>query len=132
MTSRASGTFEVKVSPLILASADETRGRFSLDKQFQGDFTGTGQGEMLTAVGAVQGSAVYVAVERVSGSLHGQRGAFAMHHTGIMTRGAQQLSITIVPDSGTERLEGIAGTMTISITDGKHFYELDYTLPGAQ
>ena len=129
---RASGTFEVKVAPLTLASADETRGRFSLDKQFQGEFTGSGQGEMLTAVGVVQGSAVYVAVERVSGTLQGRRGAFAMHHTGIMARGAQQLSITIVPDSGTEQLEGIAGTMTITITDGKHFYNLDYTLPGAQ
>jgi len=132
MTSRASGTFEVKVSPLILASADETRGRFSLDKQFQGDFTGTAQGEMLTAVGAVQGSAVYVAIERVSGTLHGRRGAFALHHTGIMNRGTQQLSVTIVPDSGTEQLEGIAGTLSITITDGKHFYDLDYTLPGAQ
>lgn len=129
MTSRASGTFEVKVAPLTLASADETRGRFSLDKQFQGDFTGSGQGEMLTAVGVVQGSAVYVAIERVSGTLHGRSGAFALHHTGIMTRGVQQLSITVVPDSGTEQLEGIAGTMTITISDRKHLYELDYTLP---
>ena len=129
MTSKASGTFEVKVAPLTLASADETRGRFSLDKQFQGDLTGSGQGEMLTAVGVVQGSAVYVAIERVVGTLHGRRGAFALHHTGIMQRGAQQLSITVVPDSGTEQLEGIAGTLTITISDGKHFYELDYTLP---
>ena len=129
MTSRASGTFDVKVAPHTLVSPDETRGRFSLDKQFQGDLTGTGQGEMLTAVGAVQGSAVYVAVERVSGTLHGRRGAFALHHTGIMNRGAQQLSVTIVPDSGTEQLEGIAGTLSITITDGKHFYDLDYTLP---
>ncbi|MGH7696675.1 MAG: DUF3224 domain-containing protein [Gemmatimonadaceae bacterium] len=106
-------------------------GRFSLDKQFQGDFTGTGQGEMLTAVGAVQGSAVYVAIERVSGTLHGRRAAFALHHTGIMNRGAQQLSVIIVPDSGTDQLERIAGTMTITITDGKHFYDLDCTLPGA-
>jgi len=131
MTSRASGTFDVKVAPQTLASPDETRGRFSLDKQFRGDFTGTGQGEMLTAVGVVQGSAVYVAIERVSGTLHGRRGAFALHHTGIMNHGAQQLSITVVPDSGTEELEGIAGTMTITITDGKHSYDLDFTLPGA-
>jgi hypothetical protein len=131
MTTRASGTFEVKVAPLTLASADETRGRFSLDKQFQGDFTGSGKGEMLTAVGVVQGSAVYVAVERVNGTLHGRSGAFALHHTGIMSRGAQQLTITVVPDSGTEKLEGIAGTMTITISDGKHFYELDYTLPNS-
>jgi uncharacterized protein DUF3224 len=129
MTSRASGTFDVKVAPQTLVSPDETRGRFSLDKQFQGDLMGTGQGEMLTAVGAVQGSAVYVAVERVSGTLHGRRGAFALHHTGIMNRGAQQLSVTIVPDSGTEQLEGIAGTLSITITDGKHLYDLDYTLP---
>lgn len=132
MTSRARGTFEVKLAPQSLASSDDTRGRFSLDKQFQGDFTGSGQGEMLTAVGGAQGSAVYVAIERVSGSLAGRRGAFALHHTGIMTRGAQQLSINIVPDSGTEQLEGIAGTMTITIADGKHFYDLDYTLPGAE
>ena len=129
MTSRASGTFDVKVAPQTLVSPDETRGRFSLDKQFQGDLMGTGQGEMLTAVGAVHGSAVYVAVERVSGTLHGRRGAFALHHTGIMNRGAQQLSVTIVPDSGTEQLEGIAGTLSITITDGKHLYDLDYTLP---
>ena len=129
MTSHASGTFDVKVAPQTLVSPDETRGRFSLDKQFQGDLMGTGQGEMLTAVGAVQGSAVYVAVERVSGTLHGRRGAFALHHTGIMNRGAQQLSVTIVPDSGTEQLEGIAGTLSITITDGKHLYDLDYTLP---
>jgi len=129
MTSRASGTFEVKLAPQSLASADDTRGRFSLDKQFRGDFLGNGHGEMLTAVGVAQGSAVYVAIERVSGTLAGRRGGFALHHTGIITRGQQQLSISIVPDSGTEQLEGIAGAMPITIKDGQHFYDLDYTLP---
>jgi len=100
----------------------------SIDKQFQGDLEATSQGEMLTAGTAVQGSAGYVAIERVSGTLHGRRGTFILQHSGTMTRGAPQLAVTVVPDSGTGELAGLSGRMTITIADGKHSYELEYAL----
>jgi len=84
---------------------------------------------MLTGMTEVKNSGVYVAVERFAGTVNGKRGTFIMHHTGIMERGAQRLSITIVPDSGTDQLAGISGSMSIDIKDGKHFYSLDYSLP---
>jgi hypothetical protein len=84
---------------------------------------------MLTADTAMKESGVYVAVERVTGTLQGRSGAFAMHHTGVMTRGTPALKITVVPDSGTGQLVELAGTMNIRIDNGKHFYEFDYALP---
>lgn len=131
MTQVAKGSFNVQIQPQGEPAAADgvTTGRMSLDKTFEGDFTGTGRGEMLSAMTAVKGSAGYVAIERVSGSLNGRRGSFVMQHTGTMTRGAPQLSITIVPDSGTGELTGIAGVFKLEITGGKHLYELDYTLP---
>lgn len=126
MTTRAKGTFDVKLNPR--ATEDATLGRMSIDKQLHGDLEGTSKGEMLTAGTAVAGSAGYVAIERVSGTLHGRSGTFVLQHSGTMTRGALQLSITVVPDSGTGELVGLAGTMAITITDGKHFYELEYTI----
>jgi hypothetical protein len=128
MTAR--GTFEVKMSPLTLddKAADATLGRMSLDKQFHGDLEATSKGEMLTAMTSVQGSAGYVAIERVSGTLGGRTGTFALQHSGTMNRGEPQLSITVVPDSGTGQLAGLAGRMTINIADGKHSYEFEYTL----
>ncbi|MEO8381553.1 MAG: DUF3224 domain-containing protein [Acidobacteriota bacterium] len=128
----ARGTFEVKVLP---QSADEiagvtTLGRMSLDKKLAGDLEGTGKGEMLTAMSPVQGSAGYVAVERISGTLGGRKGTFALQHSGTMTRGVPHLVITVVPDSGTGELTGLTGTMTIDIAaDGTHSYDLEYTLP---
>jgi hypothetical protein len=83
---------------------------------------------MLAANTAVEGSAGYVAIERVSGTLHGRSGAFALQHNGIMSRGDGQLTITVVPDSGTGQLEGLAGEMMISIVDGRHCYDFEYTL----
>lgn len=127
---RATGTFEVKIVPLDHSAGDATLGRMSLDKQFEGDFHGTGKGEMLTAGTAVNGSAVYVAVERVQGTLRGRTGSFAMHHTGIMTRGTPSLSVSIVPDSGTDGFEGISGRFDIVIEGKRHSYVLDYALPG--
>jgi uncharacterized protein DUF3224 len=126
----ASGTFDVKLSPQPTDDKGEgtTLGRMSIDKQFHGDLEGTSKGEMLTAGTSVKGSAGYVAIERVSGTLQGRSGAFALQHSGTMARGAPQLTITVVPDSGTGQLAGLAGKMTIDITDGKHFYELEYTL----
>ncbi|MGC2196795.1 MAG: DUF3224 domain-containing protein [Terriglobales bacterium] len=127
----ATGGFDVKVTPEALSdkSADLTLGRMSIDKQYHGDLDATGKGEMLTASTSVKGSGVYVAIERVTGTLEGRKGGFAMHHTGIKTRGTPELRITVVPDSGTDQLAGLAGTMTIKIDSGKHSYDLEYTRP---
>ena len=126
---RASGTFEVKVSPQAMDDkTDASLGRMSLDKQFHGDLEATSKGEMLSASTSVKGSAGYVAIERVSGVLHGRSGSFVLQHSGTMTRGAPQLTITVVPDSGTGQLVGLAGKMNITIADGKHSYDFEYTL----
>ena len=126
---RASGTFEVKVSPQAVDDkTDASLGRMSLDKQFHGDLEATSKGEMLSATTSVKGSAGYVAIERVSGKLHGRSGTFVLQHSGTMTRGEPQLTITVVPDSGTGQLTGLAGKMNINIVDGKHFYDFEYTL----
>jgi hypothetical protein len=128
----ASGTFEVRVN---VQKADNKEaesaklGRMSLDKQFHGDLEATSAGEMLSVETEVAGSAGYVAMERVNGALHGRMGTFALQHSGTMTRGEPQLSVTVVPDSGTGELVGITGTMTIKIVERKHFYEFEYTLP---
>ena len=128
-TNHASGTFEVKMtSPTSDANAALTIGRFSLDKKFHGDLEGTSKGEMLAVSSTVAGSAGYVAMEQVAGTLKGRTGTFALQHTGTMNRGAAQLSVTVVPDSGTGELAGLSGKMDIKITDGKHFYEFDYVL----
>jgi hypothetical protein len=131
MTNHASGTFEVKLSPQDDKTGDPTLGRMSLDKQFRGDLEAASKGQMLTAGTAVQGSAGYVAIERVSGTLKGRSGTFALQHSGTMTRGTPQLTITVVPDSGTGQLAGLAGRMMINIADGKHSYEFEYTLAEA-
>ena len=130
MTTRASGTFEVKMMPEAMDDKAEgaVLGRMSLEKSFHGDLEGAGKGTMLTAGTSVQGSAGYVAIERISGTLHGRRGTFALQHTGTMNRGEPQLSITVVPDSGTGELAGLAGKLGITVADGKHSYELAYTL----
>lgn len=134
MTKHAAGPFDVKITPQTLAdkSADATLGRMSIDKQYHGDLEATARGEMLTASTTVKGSGVYVAVERVTGTLQGRKGSFALHHTGIMTRNTPELKISVVPDSGTDQLVGITGTMSIKIDNGKHSYEFDYTLPECQ
>ena len=129
----ASGTFEVKLNPQVDDKVgDPSIGRLSLDKQFHGDLEGTSKGQMLAIRTAVEGSAGYVAMERVNGTLNGLTGTFALQHTGTMTRGAQQLSVTVVPDSGTGQLVGLAGKMTIKIVDGKHLYEFEYSIAAAQ
>jgi hypothetical protein len=103
----------------------------TIDKQFHGDLEAKSIGQMLTAGTAVPGSAGYVAIERVSGTLRGKSGSFTLQHTGTMARGNYQLSVTVVPDSGTGELAGIVGEMKIIIDGGKHSYEFDYTLPAA-
>lgn len=131
MTTHARGTFEVKMTPQPAQEGvgDPGIGRMALDKQFHGDLEATGKGQMLAAGTDVPGSAGYVALERVSGTLHGRHGTFALQHSGTMTRGAPQLSITVVPDSGSGELLRLAGTLTITISDGQHGYDLEYTLP---
>ena len=125
MTKHASGTFDVKMTPQATDDQDAAVGRFSFDKQFHGDLEGTSKGEMLAISGSVPGSAGYVAMERVSGKLNGRAGTFALQHTGTMTRGAAQLSVTVVPDSGTGELVGLSGKLDIKIVEGKHFYEFE-------
>ena len=126
---RASGTFDVKVTPQAMDDkTDANLGRMSLDKEFHGDLEGTSKGEMLSATTSVKGSAGYVAIERVSGTLHGRSGSFVLQHSGTMTRGEPQLTISVVPDSGTGQLVGLVGKMNINIVDGKHFYDFEYTL----
>jgi hypothetical protein len=130
MTLRASGTFDVKLTAQEWDDKAEkaTLGRMSIDKRFHGDLEATSKGEMLTAGTSVKGSAGYVALERVNGTLQGRTGAFVLQHSGTMTRGAPQLTITVVPDSGTGQLAGLAGKMTITIADGKHSYDFEYSL----
>jgi hypothetical protein len=130
VTAKASGTFDVKLTPLTLddKDADATLGRMAIAKTFHGDLDATAKGEMLTAMTAVKGSAGYVAVERVSGKLGGRAGTFVLQHSGTMTRGEPGLTVTVVPDSGTGELKGLAGKMTIKIDGKKHSYEFEYTL----
>ena len=130
MTRIAKGTFDVRMSPAGPdgASTDASLGRMMLDKDFHGDLEGTSLGQMLFAGTAVEGSAGYVAIERVSGTLHGRAGTLVLQHNGIMTRGVGELTIRVVPDSGTGELEGLAGVMVINIEGEGHFYELEYTL----
>lgn len=129
MTHRASGTFDVKLTPQTNEPAEDANlGRMLIDKQFHGDLAATSKGQMLSAMTAVKGSAGYVAIEKVSGALHGRTGSFVLQHSGTMTRGTPGLSITVVPDSGTNQLAGLTGKMTINIVEGKHFYEFEYTL----
>lgn len=131
MTKHATGPFEVKLNPLPTYENSEGSllGRMSIDKQFHGDLEATSKGEMLSAMTNVKGSAGYVAIERVSGTLDGRSGTFVLQHSATMTRGTPQLIITVVPDSGTDQLVGLAGTMAINIADGKHSYDFEYTLP---
>jgi hypothetical protein len=143
----AQGTFEVQLVPQVgdngevtgatsttgaagAAGAAETApiGRLAIAKQFRGDLEATSRGQMLSAAGSMQGSAGYVAMERVEGSLHGRKGSFVLQHSGTMARGAPELTISVVPDSGSGELVGLAGTMQIGIEGDSHSYSFTYTL----
>jgi predicted anti-sigma-YlaC factor YlaD len=130
MSTLATGAFDVKLTPIPTddSLADTKLGSMLIDKQFSGDITAHSVGQMLTAMTAIDGSAGYVAVECVTGELHGRKGSFILQHNGSMSDGAQNLTITVVPDSGTGDLSGISGEMKIIISDGQHSFEFDYSL----
>ncbi|WP_018150137.1 DUF3224 domain-containing protein [Leeia oryzae] len=130
-TLHASGLFDVKLQPepLSVAAVHTGIGRMSLDKVFHGELEAVSHGEMLAFKTHVQGSAGYVALEKVTGKLGGLTGSFVLQHSSTMDHGIPTQSITVVPDSGTDRLTGLTGAMVISITDGQHSYQFDYVLP---
>lgn len=131
MSTRIRGEFDVQMIPQPAddAAAGRYIGRMWLDKHYHGELEGDSQGQMLAFRGVVAGSAGYVAMERVEGTLGGRRGSFVLQHSGIMDRGTPTLSLQVVPDSGSDELSGLVGTMKIDIADGKHYYDFDYSLP---
>jgi hypothetical protein len=131
VSGKASGTFEVKVTPLAAEEnvGDPLIGRLSLEKQYSGGMTGTAKGQMLGIGTTMKESGGYVAAERFVGTVDGKKGSFSLQHSGTMQSGNFDLNVTVVPDSGTDELTGISGTLIIKIESGKHFYELGYILP---
>ncbi len=130
MTQHIRGSFDVKLSPQTPAENEEASiGRMLIDKKFHGALEAGSKGQMLAHMTTVKGSAGYVAMEKVSGTLQGRKGSFVLQHSGTMDRGDASLILNVVPDSATDELEGLTGSMKIIITDGKHFYEFDYQLP---
>ena len=123
----ASGSFEIKLDPQKDAEG-EAFSRAVLRKQFHGGLDGSSIGQMLSVTTAMKGSAGYVALERFTGTLDGRTGSFALQHSGTMTRGKAELRLTVVPDSGTGELAGIAGSMRLEGAGGQHTYAFDYTL----
>ena len=126
----AAGPFEVKLTPQP-PGEDAVLGRLTLDKTFHGDLEATSKGQMLAFSSSIKGSAGYVAMEQVAGNLQGRQGTFVLQHSGTMTRGNGQLTVTVVPDSGTDELKDLSGTMRIDIAGGKHAYVFEYTIAGA-
>jgi predicted flavoprotein YhiN len=127
MSRHATGTFEVTLKPQpLFHETSSLLGRMTIDKQFHGDLRATSMGEMLSARTNTKDSAGYVAIEHVVGTLHGRKGTFVLQHSSTLNKGDSKQSITVVPDSGTDELLGLSGSMAITIRDGKHFYEFDY------
>jgi hypothetical protein len=131
MTDHATGTFDVTLAPETVAgkTPDPLLGQMSIDKVFHGDLEGTSRGSMLTGGAIATGSAAYVAIEKVTGTLKGRTGSFILMHSATMTRGQGVLNVRVVPDSGTDALTGLTGKMNIRIEGGKHYYDFDCTLP---
>ena len=128
MTKNARGEFNVAIVP----QADRDipmLARMTIDKTFTGGLEATSRGQMLSARSAVPDSAGYVAIERVDGMLDGKKGSFVLQHSATMDRGVPTQTITVAPDSGTDELEGLTGALTVIIADGKHSYDLAYSLP---
>jgi hypothetical protein len=127
---QARGTFTVKTAPQPPdpAHTESQIGHFLLDKQYEGDLEGSAFGQMLGAGNPATGSAGYVAIERVTGRIEGRSGSFTLLHRGVMSSGALELLVTVIPGSGTGDLEGIDGTLTIEAKEGQHHYAFDYSL----
>ena len=130
---RATGSFEVSLEPLSNTEVSNNAhlGRLLLNKKFSGDLTASARGQMLSAGTTTRGSAAYVAIDQVTGMLDGRKGSFMLQHAGRMNRGVPSLSIMVVPDSGTDELAGLTGTLSINIIDGKHFYDFLYSFPAS-
>ncbi len=127
----ASGEFDITMQPMDFHTEGKfgiMLGRMSLDKTFRGDLEAHSRGEMLSARTGVKGSAGYVAIEQVTGTLHGKSGSFVLQHYGMMRAGDSRLILEIVPDSGSDQLTGISGSMNIVIENGKHYFTMEYTL----
>jgi hypothetical protein len=128
---KISGKFDVKLNPLDFYAQGKNGvnlGRMSIDKTFHGELEATSKGEMLSAMTSTQGSAGYVAMEQVTGSLSGRKGGFVLQHFGTMDKGKDRLILEVVPDSASDELSGLTGKMSINIKDGQHFYEFEYEL----
>jgi Protein of unknown function (DUF3224) len=135
MEKHAKGSLEVKMTPKAWSETSEEHGlgRFLLDKQYHGDLEATGNGQMLSAgSGAPGSSGAYVAIEKITGSLDGRKGSFIVYHVGIMNRGVPELKLAVVPESADGELQGLGGSVTIAIADGKHSYDFAYTLATIQ
>lgn len=126
--SHAKGEFTVKLEPQADASGDPKLARMTIDKQFTGDLTASSKGQMLSASTEAKGSAGYVAIEKVTGTLSGHTGSFILQHNATMDRGTPNLNIIVVPDSGTGELTGLMGSMKIMIAEGKHSYDFEFAL----
>jgi hypothetical protein len=134
MSLHAEGSFDVKNAPLVSDDANNGTtniGRFALDKRYHGDLQAAAKGEMLGAGNLAAGTAGYVAMEQVAGTLHGRKGSFALQHFGSMEGNNFELKLVVVPGSGTDELRGITGVASFSVASGGRTYTLDYTLPEA-
>ncbi|WP_420381430.1 DUF3224 domain-containing protein [Novosphingobium sp.] len=127
MTRQAIGNFDITMTPT--GAPGNPIGTMALAKTYHGDLSGTSTGHMLAFRSAVEGSAGYVAMERVTGVLEGRTGAFTLQHNGLMDKGVPSLSVVVVPDSGSEDLVGLTGSLDIIISPGRHDYKFTYNLP---
>lgn len=128
---KVSGRFDVTLAPKEFYAKGEhgiNLGRLTMDKTFHGELAATSKGEMLSAMTATEGSAGYVALEQVNGTLSGKSGSFVLQHFGTMNKGADRLLLEVVPDSASGELTGLQGTMTITVENGEHFYAFEYAL----
>ena len=130
MPTHAKGSFDVTITPQESAP-DATVARMLLYKEFHGDLEAIAHGEMMAASEPLTGAGVYVALDRVTGTLHGRSGSFLIAHRGVRNADGQELSIVIVPGSGTGQLTGITGTLGIEIVGKEHFYSVEYELPSS-
>ncbi|MGH3147496.1 MAG: DUF3224 domain-containing protein [Rubrobacter sp.] len=129
MSPHAAGTFEIESwEEQPYEEQDGTRlARTRLTKTFSGDVEGRSAAELLMAYGSEEGSAAYVGLERVTGSVHGRSGSFVLRHSAVMERGEGKSSLDVVPDSGTGELRGLRGEARISVEPGGgHSFTLDY------